>query len=286
MTPTEAAPLTELAPAKLNLCLHVTGQRADGYHLLDSLVAFTEVGDRVTVTPADRLSLSIEGPFAAGLSSESENLVLRAARLLDPQRGAHIHLHKALPVAAGIGGGSADAAATLRALSRLWERPLPEAAQTLALGADVPACLTPGLFRMRGIGQELARLQDPSPLPLLLVNPGVAVSTPGIFGALAPKTNAQMDDAMPASSDTAAWVAWLARQRNDLTAPAIAEEPVIGRVLEALSVLPGVRLARMSGSGATCFALFAETARRDAAAESLHRAHPGWWVMATSLRSA
>ena len=229
MTPTEAASLTEPAPAKLNLCLHVTGQRADGYHLLDSLVAFTAVGDRVTVTPAARLTLSIDGPFAAGLSSEAENLVLRAARLLDPDRGAHVQLHKALPVAAGIGGGSSDAAATLRGLSRLWDRPLPDATRLLALGADVPVCLHPGLLRMGGIGQDLTRLGAPPPLPLLLANPGVALSTPQVFGGLAQRTNPPMEDPMPAPANTDAWLAWLARQRNDLTAPAIAAQPVIGQ---------------------------------------------------------
>jgi 4-diphosphocytidyl-2-C-methyl-D-erythritol kinase len=285
MTPTEAAPLTEPAPAKLNLCLHVTGQRADGYHLLDSLVAFAGAGDSVTVAPAARLTLSIDGPFADALSSEAENLVLRAARLLDPDRGAHVHLHKALPVAAGIGGGSSDAAATLRALSRLWDRPLPDAARLLALGADVPACLHPGLLRMGGIGQDLTRLGALRPLPLLLVNPGGALSTPQVFGGLAQKTNPPMDAAMPSPSDTDAWLAWLARQRNDLTAPAIAAQPVIGHVLDALAARPGVGLARMSGSGATCFAIFAQRAHRDAAADSLRAAHPDWWVMPTHLRS-
>lgn len=285
MTPTETAPLKEQAPAKLNLCLHVTGQRADGYHLLDSLVAFTEAGDDVTVTPATGLTLSLDGPFAGALSSEAENLVLRAARLLDPNRGAHVHLHKALPVAAGIGGGSSDAAATLRALSRLWDMPLPDAARLLALGADVPACLHPGLLRMGGIGQDLTRLGALPPLPLLLVNPGVALSTPQVFGGLAQKTNPPMDTAMPLPSDTDAWLPWLARQRNDLTAPAIAAQPVIGRVLAALAAGPGARLARMSGSGATCFAIFAHTAHRDLAAETLRAAHPDWWIMPTHLRS-
>ena len=285
MTPIETAPLTEQAPAKLNLCLHVTGQRADGYHLLDSLVAFTEVGDSVTVTTAPRLTLSLDGPFADALSSTAENLVLRAARVLDPDRGAHVHLHKALPVAAGIGGGSSDAAATLRALSRLWDRPLPDATRLLALGADVPACLHPGLLRMGGIGQDLTRLGARPPLPMLLVNPGVALSTPQVFGGLAQKTNPPMDDPIPAPADTDAWLAWLARQRNDLAAPAIAAQPVIGRVLEALATRPGARLARMSGSGATCFALFAQRAHRDAAAHSLRAAYPDWWIMPTHLRS-
>ncbi len=281
MRPTETAPLTEPAPAKLNLCLHVTGQRADGYHLLDSLVAFTSVGDHVTATPAERLTLSIDGPFAPGLSSAAENLVLRAARLLDPDRGAHLRLHKALPVAAGIGGGSADAAATLRVLSRLWDLPLPDPASVLGLGADVPACLHPGLLRMRGIGQDLTRLGDLPSLPLLLVNPGVALSTPAVFDGLETKTNPPVDDAMPAPTETEAWVGWLVRQRNDLAAPAIAAQPVIGRVLDALAARPGARLARMSGSGATCFAIFADPAQRDAATEALRAAQPDWWIMPT-----
>lgn len=267
---------TEFAPAKINLCLHVTGRRADGYHLLDSLVVFAGVGDQVSGTLADPPSLSVEGPKAAGLTGEGDNLVLRAARAMGVS--ARIVLEKHLPVSSGIGGGSADAAATLRLLARLSGRALPEAAAVLALGADVPVCLAGRPARMTGIGEGLAPLP---PLPqawLVLANPGVALSTPAIFRALARADNAPLPRDLPRLRSAADLAAFMMMQRNDLEPPALALEPVIGRVKAALSAQAGCLMARMSGSGATCFGLFADPLAAHAAARAIRAAEPGWWV--------
>lgn len=283
MTTPDAA-VAAAAPAKINLTLHVTGQRDDGYHLLDSLVLFTDVGDQITVQPADTLSLTINGPFAAGLSTGADNLVLRAAQLFGTDYGAAITLTKNLPVASGIGGGSTDAAAALRALSTLWGVPLPDTDAILSLGADVPVCLALQLTRMSGIGDQIERLGAAPARPMILVNPGVGVSTPAVFSGLAQKTNAPMT-AMPApvSPD---WLGWLAEQRNDLEGPARAVAPVISAVLGDLRGQPGCALARMSGSGATCFAIFDDVKTRDSAAITLRNAHPDWWVAEASPVSA
>lgn len=274
---------TAVARAKINLCLHVTGQRPDGYHLLDSLVVFADLGDRIICTPAERLSLKITGPESGGLAAERDNLVLRAAAAFDSAMGAALLLEKTLPIASGIGGGSADAAATLRALSRLWGLPLPDAARVLALGADVPVCLHGQPCRMAGVGEVISPL--PHTLPpawLVLVNPRVQVSTPAVFRQLASKTNAPMA-ALPRLQGLADLAGYLAAQRNDLEAPAIALQSVIALAKAALAAQPGCALARMSGSGATCFGLFpsAETAAK--AAQALRRAQPAWWVEAAAM---
>jgi 4-diphosphocytidyl-2-C-methyl-D-erythritol kinase len=274
---------TALARAKVNLCLHVTGRRADGYHLLDSLVVFAGTGDRVTVTAAPALSLCVGGPQGAGLSAGEDNLCLRAARSFPAGQGAQIRLEKHLPVASGIGGGSADAAAVLQALSRLWRQPLPGAAAVLALGADVPVCLAGRPARMRGVGESISPL---GPLPqgwLVLANPGLAVSTPEVFRALTCRENAPLPEELPAFADTVALAAFLRGQRNDLEAPARALVPVIGQVTAALAAQPGCLLARMSGSGATCYGLFAEEQAALRAAGMLRRAQPGWWVEAAEM---
>lgn len=274
----------EAAHAKINLHLHVTGRRADGYHLLDSLVVFAEAHDLVEVAPADELSLAIVGPQAGSLAAEPDNLVLRAARRLAAHAGiaprAALTLTKNLPVASGIGGGSADAAAALRLLARHWGvAPLP-AAEALALGADVPVCFA-GLPRvMRGIGEELSPAPALPTAGLLLVNPAVAVATPAVFKARsAPFRPAAT---LPAGwTSAAALAADLAALSNDLEAPAISIAPAIADVLAALRALPGALLARMSGSGATCFALFADPAAARAAAAPL--AGQGWWISAGGL---
>ncbi len=262
------------APAKINLTLHVTGQRDDGYHLLDSLVIFGDVGDHITVRPASRTRLQISGPMAAGVPADGGNLVVRAADLM--QVSADIHLEKHLPAAAGIGGGSADAAATFRALSAMAGQPQPDPKDALALGADVPLCMSRALSRMRGIGDQLDRLGAPPRLSLLLVNPGIAVPTAKVFQALRVRDLAPMDPMpMPDGDD---WIDWLATQRNDLQAPATMAAPAIGQVLNALRQSAGCRLARMSGSGATCFAIMTDDRHRDRAASALKRNHPTWWV--------
>jgi 4-diphosphocytidyl-2-C-methyl-D-erythritol kinase len=267
------------APAKVNLTLRVTGRRADGYHLLDSLVVFAGVGDRVSVRPSAHLSLEVTGPFGHGLAMEVDNLVLRAARRLAeatgvPAQGA-ITLEKHLPISSGIGGGSADAAAALRVLARFWGVALTEAETrvlALGLGADVPACLASRSVRMQGIGETLSPVPPLPAMGIVLVNPGIPVSTPAIFRARA-GTAFSDADAVPGAGwvGLAEIVTALALSGNDLEAPAVALAPVIGTVLAALRARPGCLLARMSGSGATCFGLFADVD----AAQPLDV--PGWW---------
>lgn len=271
-----ALPITEFAPAKINLALHVTGQRADGYHLLDSLVAFADIGDRVTASVASDLSLEVSGPKSAGVPTDDSNLVLKAAQLIGAT-GAHLHLEKHLPAAAGIGGGSSDAAAALRALSRLKGLPLPP--NTERLGADIPVCLTPQCQRMEGVGERITALPPLPDIAILLVNPGVHQPTPTIFKALTQKTNPPLP-AIPTFPTAASLIAWLKHTRNDLEPPAIKGAPVIADVLESLSSAP---FARMSGSGATCFALYETRAEAEAMAETLRAARPGWWIAATRL---
>lgn len=272
-----AEPVFRSARAKINLTLHVTGQRADGYHLLDSLVCFADVGDGISAAPSRTLSLEVGGPLAARVPTDDGNLVLRAAKLFGAGKGAHITLDKHLPHAAGIGGGSADAAATLLALAELWDMDLPEG--VLSLGADVPVCLSPMALRMEGIGETLSPIPPLPPLFAVLVNPGVEVPTPAVFKALSRKDNAPMSS-LPGWSDAASFAAWCAAQRNDLQAPAISIAPVIQNVLDALS---GSLLARMSGSGATCFGLCASKAQAVRIAAQIKSDHPDWWVVDTAL---
>ncbi len=276
--------LSSFAPAKVNLYLHVTGKRPDGYHLLDSLAVFPAVGDTVSLQPDAPLSLSISGRFGAALHAEPDNLVLRAVRLLAattgmPASGA-LNLAKNLPVASGIGGGSADAAAALRLLVRHWNvaAPLPEIA--LALGADVPVCLDRRPTRMAGIGEILSPAPRLPGFGMLLVNPGTAVATAAVFRARQQGFSppAVLPEAWP---DAAAMAAGLAQLGNDLEAAAIAVAPGIATALAALRALPGALLARMSGSGATCFAIFATPAEAAAAAAALNR--PGWWCWGGGL---
>lgn len=272
--------LRETAPAKVNLHLHVTGRRADGYHLLDSIAVFPGAADALSAAAAPILSLRIEGPHSAGLEAGPDNLVHRAAVLLAQaagvEWGAALVLHKALPVASGIGGGSADAAATLRLLSRLWDVALPPprlAALAATLGADVPVCVASRPARMGGIGEVLT---DAPALPtygMILVNPGAAVSTPAVFGA---RTGPFTPPAVlpPGWADVPAMAATLATLNNDLEAPALSICPAVGDALAWLRARPGCLLARMSGSGATCFALLAPG---PAAAALAADAPPGWW---------
>ena len=273
--------MLEHAPAKVNLYLHVTGRRDDGYHLLDSLAVFGPAADTLTAELADELSLTVDGPFGEALSAEPDNLVLRAARALAP-RGAALRLTKRLPVASGIGGGSADAAAALRLLNRIWGTGRDEAglaALAAPLGADIPVCLASRPAIMQGIG-ELIR---PAPrLPecgLLLVNPRVPLATPAVFrarqGDFTPP--ARLPAAWP---DAAAMAADLRRLSNDLEAPALSLCPAIAEVLAALRSLPGCLLARMSGSGATCFGVFASADQAAAAGLALPA---GWWVSGGGL---
>lgn len=267
------------APAKVNLTLHVTGQRPDGYHLLDSLVAFAPFGDVLTLRSAADWSLRVDGPEGGGVPAGDSNLAMLAAKLgVGP---CEIALSKHLPAASGIGGGSSDAAAAVRGRVALGAA-IPGTDALLGLGADVPMCLVPSPCRARGIGEDLTPVDLPD-LPAVLVNPRRAVATPEVFRALASRSNPAMDAALPAFRDRAHVIDWLAGQRNDLEAPAMAVQPIIEDVLRALRDNTGCALARMSGSGATCFGLFASEAAAAAAAAALVAEHPEWWVAEGAL---
>lgn len=292
------APLTTRARAKVNLSLRILGRRADGYHELESLVAFAGVGDTLTLDPGEALSLTLSGPRSVGLAPGDDNLVLRAARALaDAIPGLRVggfHLVKRLPVASGIGGGSADAAAALRLLARLNGLPMSSPALLRAaavVGADVPVCLESRARVMAGIGERLGPTLRLPPLFAALVNPGVPVETAAVFRALG-LTPGQV---LPASGKAEAQIAvqggsagelisLLSRAGNDLEAPALQVAPILPSVLSRLAALPGCRLARMSGSGATCFALFDDCRQSAAAAKLLSDERPDWWAKPTVLR--
>jgi 4-diphosphocytidyl-2-C-methyl-D-erythritol kinase len=273
-------PRSEFAAAKVNLYLRVTGRRADGYHLLDSLAVFAGAGDVILAAPADGVGLTVTGPEAGALAAEPDNLVLRAARALAEltgvREGAAITLTKNLPVASGIGGGSADAAATLRALNALWRTGLDAAALrdiAARLGADVPVCVESRPMRMQGIGEVLSPAPGLPEFGLLLVNPRVALPTPAVFGARAGGFSppATLPAHLP---DAAGLAAWLRPLGNDLETAAIGLCPAVAEVLAAIAAQPACLLARMSGSGATCFGLFRDAAAAEAAARALPAA---WW---------
>jgi 4-diphosphocytidyl-2-C-methyl-D-erythritol kinase len=287
--------VTEAASAKVNLFLHVGERRTDGFHPLQSLAVFTGAGDVLRAEAAAQLSLALNGPFAAGLQAESDNLVLRAARALQSRVlaaeggtlvGASLTLTKNLPVASGIGGGSADAAAALRALKQLWRLEIEDAALleiAATLGSDVPVCVPSAAASMEGRGEILTSVPVPR-LAMLLVNPGVAVPTRDVFAALRSRSGIGQGVPRDGFADAPALLDFLFSTRNDLEDPARALQPVIGEVLDRLAALPGVTLARMSGSGATCFALFADTAACEAAAATLRQAGPDWWIAPTVTR--
>ncbi len=282
-------PLVEKAPAKINLTLRVLGRREDGYHELESLVAFTNLADRLSLEPGANTSLDITGSFAAACGPVGDNLVLKAYAALSacagPLKGGRFHLDKTLPVAAGIGGGSSDAAAALRLLAQANDiaRDDPRlAAAALAVGADVPVCLDPRTRIMRGVGDLLSERLTMPVLPAVLVNPGVAVPTRDVFVAFAGREGSKSPIDFPPREREAAFN-FLARYDNDLTQPAIACAQVITDVLMALRAMPGMRLARMSGSGSTCFALFPSPGEAGAAARRLQAEHKDWWVAATVI---
>ncbi|MFK4509466.1 4-(cytidine 5'-diphospho)-2-C-methyl-D-erythritol kinase [Bradyrhizobium daqingense] len=290
--------LIEEGRAKVNLSLRVVGRRADGYHDLESVVAFADCADRLTLEPGGELKLTTTGPLAAACGDTADNLVIKAARLLAEavpglKLGAFA-LDKVLPVAAGIGGGSADAAAALRLLARLNDLPLDDPRikkVALATGADVPVCLVSRACDMTGVGEQLLPLALPS-MPCVMVNPRLPVATQDVFKALGLRngellvgvTDVIRAAAWPEEGGSIAdWIEVLETVGNDLEAPAMRIEPVIGDVLQALRDSGGVKLARMSGSGATCFAIYSVPADAHAAAERIRRDHPGWWVHAGTL---
>jgi 4-diphosphocytidyl-2-C-methyl-D-erythritol kinase len=272
--------IVEPAPAKINLALHLRRRRPDGYHDVESIFAFTDFGDRLSGEAADALTLSLSGPTAAGADVGADNLVLRAARALAAtaggRRGARLHLDKHIPVAAGLGGGSADAAAALRLLNRLWDLGWPLerlAAVAEPLGADVPACVYSRTLFGTGKGEALSPWpHDPAGTPVLLVNPRVAVATGPVFAGWDQVDHGPIDSALP-----------LAALRNDMTAAAITLQPVIADVLAALERGGEASLVRMSGSGATCLALYPDVPARDRAATALAGFGTGWWVSPTHI---
>jgi 4-diphosphocytidyl-2-C-methyl-D-erythritol kinase len=279
--------LAAIAPAKVNLYLHVTGRRPDGYHLLDSLIAFVDISDRLTAEPARTLSLSVSGPEAAGVADlGQDNLVLRAARLLADHTGtscgAALHLEKILPVAAGLGGGSSDAAAVFRVLAALWRLSIGEDelhGLGARLGADLPACLYGRAAWVGGIGERLAPAPDLPAAGILLANPRRLLPTAAVFAARQGPFSARgRFDAMP--TDAIGLARALVPRCNDLTDAAVALVPEIGAVLARLAGLPGALIARMSGSGATCFALFSDRSAAEEARLALAAAEPGWWCAA------
>ena len=290
--------LSDQARAKVNLTLRVNGRRADGFHDLESVVAFADCADTLTLSPGPDLELKMSGPLAQACGETSDNLVLKAARLLAERvpamKAGSFSLDKALPVAAGIGGGSADAAAALRLLAQLNglardDRRLVEVAQLT--GADVPVCVNSLACVMSGVGETLQPLSLRT-MPCVMVNPRLPVETKDVFKALGLRNgellvgaaDVLLQDRWPdAKASLEDWVEALAASSNDLEAPAMRVQPVIGEVILALNATNGAWLARMSGSGATCFAIYENTAEAGRAAEQLRRDHPGWWVHAGTL---
>lgn len=293
MSPRPSAPLVESAPAKVNLMLRVVGRRRDGYHEIESLVAFAEFGDRLRLWPGSGLTLAVNGPTAVKAGDIDGNLVLKAAREMSARQNGltlgAFRLDKRLPVAAGLGGGSADAAAALRLIARAngLTRDDPQLyAAARATGADVPVCLDSRPRIMRGIGDILSEPLTLPTLPAVLVNPGVALATKEVFAgwatASSPSPKAGFA-ALGAPPTRAALLEFLLAQANDLERPAIALAPVIADVLAVLRNCVGCKVARMSGSGATCFALFASAAAAHRAARALRSKFPNWWIRPTTL---
>jgi 4-diphosphocytidyl-2-C-methyl-D-erythritol kinase len=290
--------LTEDGRAKVNLTLRVIGRRTDGYHDIESVVAFADCADHLTLTPGSELELRTSGPLAEACGATSDNLVIKAARLLRERvpdlKAGCFTLDKVLPVAAGIGGGSADAAAALRLLAQLNGLALDDErlhAVALATGADVPVCLTSHPCDMTGVGESLLPLSLPI-MPCVMVNPRVPVATKDVFNALGLRngellvgaTDVLRGTAWPeAGASVEDWVEVLAASSNDLEGPATRIQPIIGEVISALSATNGAWLARMSGSGATCFAIYENTADAGRAADDIRRNHPEWWVHAGTL---
>ena len=276
-----------IAPAKVNFFLHITGKRADGYHLLDSLVAFTDFGDTVTLRKAADLQLSTEGPFAQKLQQDNaDNLVIRAAKLLQMHsgcnKGAHITLQKNIPIGAGLGGGSSDAAATLLGLSQLWDLKISHhelAALALQLGSDVPVCLMRGVAQIQGIGEQISPISVPPDFEgygILLVNPLLPLLTADVYRKFAGAFSAPLQ--LPATIS----LSILQETSNALEEPAKLMLPVISKIIGSIAASPQCLLARMSGSGATCFGLYKNMADAEAAMKMIQQNHPQWWVQVAS----
>ena len=277
------------ANAKVNLALHVVGKLPTGLHLLDSLVAFPAIGDELIFEKGEGLSLIVTGPFSSELleaNKNSINLVMRAAELVKgPKEGAAIKLIKNLPISSGVGGGSSDAAMTIQTLSRLWSKKIPPLKDIVKLGSDIPVCLSNSFQRMQGVGAETTLLSTPSPMWIVLANPGVKVSTKKIFGFLENKNNAGLE-CLDNQTDQDGFFSYLNRQRNDLEDVTSGLFPEVKLMLKIIKATPKCKLCRMSGSGATCFGLYAEKDSAVKAVEEINENFPSAWVVSAPLFSA
>lgn len=274
--------ISEFAPAKVNLALHITAKRGDGFHLLDSLVVFADFGDLISLETATRDQLEVTGPFAAGVPVGPGNLVWKAANLFTDRPALKITLEKNLPPASGIGGGTSDGAAVVRGLARLLGRDVPKTSELTSLGADLPVCVIARPSRMAGIGEVVEPISNFPQFSALLINPGVEVSTARVFGMLS-KTDDKGLSPFPLADDRGEWLAYLHDQRNDMAAAAQSLTPNIGEALQALAGAKHCQLARMSGSGATVFGLFPDAKSAKAAGEAIADRHKDWWVAPTTL---
>ncbi len=275
---------SKLSRAKVNLTLNVIGKRSDGYHCLDSLVAFPLIGDKISVKPSNSINLEIVGPFAKELGAK-ENLIMRATSLLDHHgQGASIVLHKVLPISAGLGGGSSNAAVALKMLSDLWKQPLPSITQVASLGADIPVCLNWDLQRMQGKGEKLVRVKEPPEMWIVLVNTGERVSTGLVFDSVKFYRNEEQG-VLPVFKTKGVFVDYLLNNRNDLEPPATKLFPQIGILLDAIRNTSDCLISRMSGSGATCFGLFSKKKEAIKASKDLLNLFPKAWVRVAKLFS-
>ena len=279
----------EKASAKVNLCLQIVGQKSNGFHLLDSIVGFTEFGDHLSFEKSEKLELTVKGTFSDQIPLDNSNLVLKAAELLrtlnNIKDGAHITLTKNLPPSAGLGGGSSDAAAAIRGLTRLWEINLPALDELMKIGSDLPVCINQKTQHMKGFGEVLRIINTFPNLPILLVNPLKKVSTQAVFNMLENKQNPPLSNYEKLFQTKKDWINWLLLQRNDLIEPALKIEPIILEVLQLISSQNSVEQVSMSGSGATCFGVFESKYDCDAAMKKVQRERPEWWSVSTEIIS-
>ena len=281
--------MEEKASAKVNLCLQIVGQKSNGFHLLDSIVGFTEFGDHLSFKKSDELALTMKGAFSDQIPVDKSNLILKAAELLrtinNIKAGAHITLTKNLPPSAGLGGGSSDAAATIRGLSRLWGTDLPDIDDLMKIGSDLPVCINQKTQHMKGFGEVLEEINTFPNLPILLVNPLKKVSTQTVFRMLKNKKNPPLSKYEKLFQTKKDWINWLLLQRNDLMEPAVKVEPVISEVLRLISKQISVEKVSMSGSGATCFGIFENKQDCDLAMKRVRLERPDWWSVSTEIIS-
>ena len=275
--------ISEFAPAKINLSLHLVGQKSDGYHLLDSIVSFVNVGDKISIEPGKSGDLKVAGPFAKDLPRSNHNLVLKAARLFNNIKLSRITLEKNIPVTSGIGGGSADAAATVRLFSKFYNKPELTVEKLISLGSDVPVCMQKGIVRMMGVGEEIINLSPAPKVGILLVNPRKALSTAEVFSAVKETNNPGLNLQGSGEKSLNSWFDWINSMRNDLTASAIDLIPDIRFILDKLITCDGARVVRMSGSGATCFALFEDFNLLQDAKLKIMKECPSFWCESGEL---